>query len=217
MRNPEAAMTDASDPVRLCLCGDVMVGPGIDQVLPRACGPVLHAPWVEDARAYRRIAEAVNGDIPAPVGSDSPWGDARARLARFTPDRRVINRETAVTASDAWWSGKHVHDRMHPDTAGVVTTAGIDACPLANNPVPDGGRAGLTGTLQGCRVAGAGEHPAAARSPAVPDPGDTGRLILLSLGSGSAVVPRDRAGRDRRPGVWRIDEGDPHSVDTVAC
>ncbi|MFB6358378.1 MAG: poly-gamma-glutamate biosynthesis protein, partial [Thiohalorhabdaceae bacterium] len=52
-----------SGPLRLFLCGDVMTGRAIDQVLPHACDPTLHEPWVTDARHYRQMAEAANGPI----------------------------------------------------------------------------------------------------------------------------------------------------------
>ena len=40
------------------LCGDVMTGRGIDQVLPYPVRPVLYEPYVQDAREYVQLAEA---------------------------------------------------------------------------------------------------------------------------------------------------------------
>jgi poly-gamma-glutamate synthesis protein (capsule biosynthesis protein) len=53
--------------MRLFLCGDVMTGRGIDQVLRDPCDPAIHEPYMTDARDYVRIAERANGPIPRPV------------------------------------------------------------------------------------------------------------------------------------------------------
>ena len=47
--------------LRLFLCGDVMTGRGIDQVLPHSVNPVLYERYIRDARAYVELAEAANG------------------------------------------------------------------------------------------------------------------------------------------------------------
>ncbi len=49
------------------LCGDVMTGRGIDQILPHPGDPALHESVVTDARTYVTLAERVNGAIPRPV------------------------------------------------------------------------------------------------------------------------------------------------------
>lgn len=218
---PEVPVDHDHQALRLFLCGDVMPGRGIDQVLPQSCDPALHEPWVKDARVYRQLAEAENGPIPAPVDHDYVWGDALAWLERFAPDRRLINLETAVTCSDDAWPGKGVHYRMHPSNVGVITAAGIDACSLANNHVLDWGYAGLDETLAsldnaGVAIAGAGQDLAAASAPVALDTDTKGRVILLALGSTSSGVPSEWAARSERPGVWLVDEARQHAVDTVA-
>src|ERR671935_5953 len=62
--------------IRLFLCGDVMTGRGIDQVLPHPGNPVLYESHVRDAREYVRLAELINGPIARPVDFESIWGDA---------------------------------------------------------------------------------------------------------------------------------------------
>jgi poly-gamma-glutamate capsule biosynthesis protein CapA/YwtB (metallophosphatase superfamily) len=57
---------DAVSELTLFLCGDVMTGRGIDQVLPFPSDPVLYEPWVRDAREYVRLAEEINGPIARP-------------------------------------------------------------------------------------------------------------------------------------------------------
>lgn len=47
--------------VTLFLCGDVMIGRGIDQILPQSCRPHLYEGYVTDARQYVCLAEAATG------------------------------------------------------------------------------------------------------------------------------------------------------------
>ncbi|HEY3146719.1 MAG TPA: hypothetical protein VGJ75_10225, partial [Dongiaceae bacterium] len=53
--------------VTLFLCGDVMIGRGIDQILPHPGDPQIREPYVISAAYYVRLAEAATGAIPAPV------------------------------------------------------------------------------------------------------------------------------------------------------
>lgn len=119
----------------LFLAGDVMTGRGIDQILPHSVDPVLHEPYVTDAREYVRLAEEVSGPIPAEVPPEYVWGDALPELDRVGPDLRIVNLETAVTTSDEWWRGKVVHYRMHPGNVDALRAAKLDACVLGNNHV----------------------------------------------------------------------------------
>jgi poly-gamma-glutamate synthesis protein (capsule biosynthesis protein) len=43
--------------LKLFLCGDVMTGRGIDQILPAPCDPALEEPWVKSALDYVALAE----------------------------------------------------------------------------------------------------------------------------------------------------------------
>ena len=137
--------------ITLFLCGDVMTGRAIDQVLPHPGDPRLHEPTVRDARGYVRLAEAVNGSIGAPVDFAYIWGDALAELERQKPDIRLINLETAVTDSDDHWPAKGIHYRMHPRNLPAIRAAAIHCCTLANNHVLDWGYRGLAETLQSLR------------------------------------------------------------------
>ena len=89
--------------ITLFLCGDVMTGRAVDQVLPHPGDPRLYEPYVRDARQYVQLAEAVNGPIGGPVDFAYIWGDALEALERLSPDIRLINLETAITASDDQW------------------------------------------------------------------------------------------------------------------
>ena len=132
--------------ITLALCGDVMIGRGIDQILPHPAGPRLHEPYVASALRYVELAERAHGAIPRPVGFAYVWGEALAELARIRPDRRVLNLETSVTRRGMPYP-KGINYRMSPENAPCLTAAGVDCCVLANNHVLDWGEIGLEDTL----------------------------------------------------------------------
>ena len=194
----------------LFLCGDVMTGRGIDQILPHSCDPQLHEPYIRDARDYVRLAERANGTVEQPVDPAYPWGVALPELAHAAPDVRIINLETAITTSDSYWP-KGINYRMHPANIACLTAAGVDCCVLANNHVLDWGYTGLEETLAtldaaGIRRAGAGRDAGEAQAPAVlPVPGK-GRVLVFSWGDGSSGIGRKWTATARRPGVHRLPE-----------
>lgn len=196
----------ASAEVTLFLCGDVMTGRGVDQILPHPGDPRLKEPYVENAREYVALAERVNGPIPRPVDFSWIWGDALGELDRVAPDARVINLETSITRSNRYWRGKTIHYRMHPENIACLTAARIDACALANNHVLDFGYSGLLETLEvlrraGIRTAGAGRSADEARRPAIVDLGSRGRVLLFSFGDESSGIEPSWAATRHRPGV----------------
>ena len=142
-----------TDLITLFLCGDVMAGRGINQILPHPSDPAIREGYMKDARGYVEIAEKVNGPIPRSVAPAYIWGDALGELENVAPDLRVINLETSVTKSDDYWKEKGVHYRMHPMNIDCITAAKIDVCSLANNHVLDWGYAGLKETLETLRKA----------------------------------------------------------------
>ncbi|MET9954861.1 CapA family protein [Streptomyces sp. NPDC006339] len=190
----------------LFLCGDVMLGRGIDQILPHPLDPALPERYVRDARHYVALAEARSGPVPRAAGPGYPWGEALALLDAARPDARVVNLETAVTRHDVPVPGKAVHYRMDPANLPALTAVRPDVVVLANNHVLDYGRRGLDDTLDalagaGLRTAGAGRDAEEARRPAaVPLPGGR-RLLVFALGLASSGVPRDWAATARRGGV----------------
>jgi len=200
----ERSETDARG-MTLFLCGDVMTGRGIDQVLPHPGDPVLHEGYATSALDYVALAERANGPIPRPVEFAYVWGDALAEWARIAPDLRIVNLETAVTTRDDWQRGKGIHYRMHPANVPCLTAAGIDCCVLANNHVLDWGAAGLAETLETLRrtrlqSAGAGRDKAEAAAPAVLTTAK-GRVLVFSFGAESSGIPPDWAAAAGLPGV----------------
>jgi poly-gamma-glutamate synthesis protein (capsule biosynthesis protein) len=207
--------------ITLFLCGDVMTGRAIDQVLPYRNDPRLFEPFMRSAEGYVALAETVNGAIPRPVEFAYVWGDALAELERISPDVRIINLETAVTTSDAHVD-KGINYRMHPKNIPVLTVAGIDCAVLANNHVLDWGYAGLEETLRtvqgaGMQTAGAGRDRAAATAPAVLECGAKGRVLVFAYGHESSGVPRDWAATADRPGVAQLEDLSEAMVQRIAA
>jgi poly-gamma-glutamate synthesis protein (capsule biosynthesis protein) len=133
----------AEDPAKVAhlitifMCGDVMTGRGIDQVLPHPSPPVIYEPYLKNARGYVEIAEEANGPIPQPVDFSYIWGDALDEWKRVRPDLRIINLETSVAKSGDYWKGKEINYRMSPENIPCITAAEVDYCFLANNHILD--------------------------------------------------------------------------------
>jgi poly-gamma-glutamate capsule biosynthesis protein CapA/YwtB (metallophosphatase superfamily) len=223
-----ASAAAANPPLRLFLCGDVMTGRGIDQLLPKPSRPHLYEGYVTDARDYVRLAERVSGPIARPVSPADIWGEALAEIDRFDPRLRIVNLETAVTTCEDAWPGKGINYRMHPANVGCLTAAGVDGCVLANNHVLDWGRDGLAETLHvlqaaGLATAGAGADEAQAGAPAIFEvPG--GRVLLFAAATASSGVPRDWRAGTGCSGVCLLDDLDLRSaarlaarIDAVRC
>lgn len=211
---------DKTQLLTLFLCGDVMTGRGIDQILPHPGKPQLYEPYIRDAGDYVRLAERANGPVKRPVELAYPWGDALAELERAAPDVRIINLETAITVSDRY-RPKGINYRMHPANIGCLTAAGVDCCALANNHVLDWGVAGLQETLvtldaAGIRWAGAGRSLEEAMAPAeIPVPGK-GRVLVFSCGLGSSGIGHSWAAATQLPGVQLLPDLSMASVDILA-
>ncbi|RSS78335.1 CapA family protein [Streptomyces sp. WAC06614] len=199
------------DLVRLFLAGDVMLGRGVDQILPHPGDPSLAEAYLKDARSYVRLAEAVNGPVPRAASPSWPWGDALRVLETAAPHVRILNLETAVTQYAESAPGKEVHYRMHPANLSCLAVARPDVCSLANNHVMDYGRRGLADTLEalgdaGLTAAGAGGNLDEARRPAVvPLPGG-GRVLVFCVGAESSGIPADWAATPGRSGIDLVPE-----------
>ena len=192
--------------ITVFLCGDVMTGRAIDQILPHAGNPDIYERYIQDARVYVDLAEDANGPITKPVPFDYIWGDALAEFERVAPDLRIINLETSITVSDQYWPGKGINYRMHPLNIRCLTAAGIDGCALANNHVLDWGYAGLMETLStltqvNIKTAGAGMNIDDAQAPAVFDIPGKGRVLVFSFGATNSGVPYNWQAEKDTPGI----------------
>ena len=81
--------------VKLFLCGDVMTGRGIDQILPQPSSPEIYESYLTSAEQYVEVAEQVSGPIPRAVDYDYVWGDAlpllrSGDLVRIQTDREDV-------------------------------------------------------------------------------------------------------------------------------
>jgi poly-gamma-glutamate capsule biosynthesis protein CapA/YwtB (metallophosphatase superfamily) len=196
----------ANDAITLWLAGDVMTGRGIDQIQRHHCDPRLYEPWVRDARDYVKLAERVNGEVPAPVDPAYVWGEALAEIDARRPDLRLFNLETAITARGEPWPGKGIHYRMHPDNLALLQAARPDCCALANNHVLDWGRQGLADSLAalgraGIACPGAGVDEAAAKAPAALPLLGRGRLLVFSRATADSGVMDGWSATPDRSGV----------------
>ncbi len=203
---PVEASAMIPNAITIFLCGDVMTGRGIDQVLPHPSDPTIYESYMKSARGYVKIAEEVNGPIDYPVSFSYIWGDALKELDRVVPDVRIINLETSVTKSNDYWKGKGINYRMHPENISILTAAKIDVCSLANNHVLDWGYSGLLETLKtlknvNIKIAGVGRNLIEAQVPAVKKVPGKGRVIVFAFGLGTSGIPSGWGAEDQKPGV----------------
>ena len=84
--------------LRLFLCGDVMLGLGIDQILPQPCDPALHEDYVQSALEYVQLAEAANGPVKRPVAPVYVWGAALDELKQARLHASSISKQVLRTA-----------------------------------------------------------------------------------------------------------------------
>jgi poly-gamma-glutamate synthesis protein (capsule biosynthesis protein) len=211
----------SADTVTLFLCGDVMTGRGIDQILPHPNRPALHEGYMASALDYLQLAEQASGPIARPVDFAYIWGDALAELQRVAPAVRIINLETSVTRSETW-QPKNINYRMHPDNIPCITAAGIDCCVLANNHVLDFGEAGLVETLDtlkraGLHTTGAGRNRDEASAPAVLALPGGGRVLVFAFGAESSGISRDWAATAKMSGINRLDDLSERTVQQIAA
>ncbi len=199
------ARSNNSQLITVFLCGDVMTGRGIDQILPHPSDPRIYEPYMRSAQGYVSLAERRSGPLTKPVDFAYIWGDALEELDRLRPDVRIVNLETSVTKSEKWVP-KGINYRMHPDNVSCITTAKIDCCSLANNHILDWSEGGLIETLETLervevKAVGAGRDLDEASAPGILEIGRNGRVIVFAFGSATSGIPHDWAASGNRPGV----------------
>lgn len=211
---------DETDATTLFLCGDVMTGRGIDQVLPDPGHPRLCEAFADSALRYVELAEAANGRIPRPVTFPYIWGEALQDMARLRPAARIVNLETSITDRGECFP-KGINYRMSRRNLPCLTAGGIDCCVLANNHVLDWGDVGLEDTLDaltsvGIKTTGAGCNAQEASQPAILDINGQRRIVVLGLGLSSSGIPESWRATERTPGVNLVDDLSMRTVDVVA-
>ncbi|MCW8469649.1 CapA family protein [Fluoribacter gormanii] len=214
-------MSPALPPFQIFLCGDVMTGRGVDQILTHPCEPQLYESYVKDARDYVSLAERANGAIPLGNKGAYVWGDGLNELKIRKPDFRLINLETSITCSNTPWPSKGINYRMHPENIDAITSAHIDVCALANNHVLDWGREGLLETLltlDKARIGytGAGNNIHKATAPAIHFiPGFKGRILVFSMGVGSSGIFKEWGATQEQLGVWLLSDLEEDSIKQI--
>jgi poly-gamma-glutamate capsule biosynthesis protein CapA/YwtB (metallophosphatase superfamily) len=213
-------MSSSTSLIKIFLCGDVMTGRGIDQILSHPCNPRLYEENVRSALDYVCLAEDAHGKIPRPVALSYIWGSALAELERERPDLRIVNLETSITRSETF-APKGINYRMSPENAGCLRAAGIDCCTLANNHTLDWGEAGLLETLDtleglGIKTAGAGRNCSEAWALAALDILSKSRVLVLSCASVTSGVPVGWAATRDAPGVALLPDMTERSVALIA-
>ncbi|HYX46218.1 MAG TPA: CapA family protein, partial [Sphingomicrobium sp.] len=204
--------------LNIVMAGDVMLGRGIDQVLPQPAPPELHEPFVKSALDYVALAERRNGRIPRPIPFEYVWGEALGAFA--AADVRIINLETSVTRRGRP-EPKGIHYRMAPEHVPVLSVAGVDCCILANNHVLDWGCEGLLDTLDalhaaGIQTAGAGRDAAEASTPARITARDGRAVLVYALATPTSGVAPEWEATEKRPGVAFLDAPSGKSASAIA-
>lgn len=226
-QNEEHSMERAPDrsarkkAIKLFLCGDVMTGRGVDQILPHPSDPVIYEPYLRSAAGYVALAEAAHGPLPRGVDFTYMWGNALEELQTMAPDVNIINLETSITKSDDYWKEKGINYRMHPDNIACITVAGIDCCALANNHVLDWGYAGLLETLTTLEQAdigytGAGRSRADAEAPCIIPVDGAGRVLVFGFGTESCGIPLSWAASAHQPGINLVRDYSDKTVRAIA-
>ena len=217
----ENRSVDASDripnAITIFLCGDVMTGRGIDQILPHPSDPTIYESYMKSAQGYVKIAEEVNGAIDFPVSFSYVWGNALEEMDRVVPDVKIINLETSISKSNDYWKGKGINYRMHPENVSILTAAKIDVCSLANNHVLDWGHSGLLETMEtlknmDIKIAGAGRNLIEAQLPAVQKVQNKGRVIVFAFGLGNSGIPSVWGAEEKNPGVNLLEDLSTKSI-----
>lgn len=209
-----------SDSVTMFLAGDVMLGRGIDQILPHPGNPHLYESGTASAATYLELAEAAHGPIPRPVDFSYVWGDALPALQSVRPEARIINLETSVTKS-AQPDPKGINYKMNPENIGCLSALNVNCCILANNHVMDWGRAGLLETMETLERAqiatvGAGRDATGARTPAILKAGNGRNIVIFAFGSSTSGIPSAWAAMAGRPGVNFLNELSDRAIADIA-
>lgn len=221
MEQPAIDKPASPEGVTLFLSGDVMLGRGIDQILPHPGDPRLHEPSLSSAKDYLELAETAHGPIPRPVDFSYVWGDALVELKRIRPHVRIINLETSITKSTQY-APKGINYKMNPDNIGCLTAMNVDCCVLANNHVLDWARSGLLetlDTLQRAHIAsaGAGRNATQASAPVTLDVAGRGRVLVFAFGSVTSGIPITWSAGDDKPGINLLDDLSDRAIDRIAA
>ena len=108
--------------ITLFLCGDVMLGRGVDQILPHPGDPTCGS---RQSATPAPMSSWPSGARPGPAAGRPllAVGRGAAGTRRAAPDVRIVNLETSVTRGDEFAPGKEVHYRMSPANLPALAAA----------------------------------------------------------------------------------------------
>lgn len=203
--------------IRIAMAGDLILGRGIDQILPahtNSTTPAVCTPRAkvvydcfDDTRKYVEAAVNKSGPLPEHRGYEYPWGISLEDMDSKEPDVRIFNLETAVSDRGPPFEPnfKVFHITMHPKNVPTLKASKPSAYALANNHVMDFSVEGLEVTLDTLKsnnipAAGAGLDIEQAQAPVIVETAH-GRVLIFAMASYSAGVPFNWAATNKRPGL----------------
>lgn len=207
--------SDTSDDETICFgfTGDIMLGRGIDAILPYHVDGVLHESYMRNAKGYVELAIKENGPLSQDEinerGFNYIWGDL-VETFESVPNMMVVNLETSLTTSDDYAKDKGINYRAHPLNARSLQVFGSDSIvTLANNHVLDWGESGLLETLQTLddahiKYSGAGRNLDEAITPATSLVKNK-NVAVVAVGLSSAGVPMHWKADTNKSGVYVMD------------
>lgn len=195
------------------LCGDVMLGRGIDQILRYKSDPDLYEAYVTNAKYYVPVAMKQFATENNSVSDVYVWGELIKEKLFLDSKLKIINLETSITRSLTPYANKPVLYKMNPKNIGVIASAGIDYCHTANNHVMDWGLVGLIETIHtlkqaGIGFGGIGLDIAEASAPRI-SYSDGMRILIFSFGDVDSGIPTDWVATKSDPGVNLISTLNP--------
>lgn len=224
-----AAKSDYNlDNTTICLgfVGDVMLGRGIDAILPHHVDGTIHESYMKHASGYVDLAIQHNGPLNRDElqqrGNNYIWGGDLMTLFRI-PDVMVANLETALTTSNDYAKCKGINYRAHPSNVESLRAFGPDCIvTLANNHVLDWGIKGLKQTILTLDEAqikhtGAGCSINDAMTPASATVKNM-KVSVVAAGLPSAGVPKQWKAEERKCGVFYIEDSKPtNAKEIIEC
>ncbi len=206
----------------ICLgfVGDVMLGRGVDAILPNHVDGKIHESYMKHATGYVTLAVRQNGPLPKNEvkerGSNYIWGDL-IKTFQNVPDIMISNLETALTTSNDFAKWKGINYRAHPLNVQSLKAFGSGSIvTLANNHVLDWGVDGLKetiATLDQANIphAGAGLSIYGAKAPASSMVKNR-KVSVIAVGLPSAGVPEQWMAGETKCGVNFVDDATPSNA-----
>lgn len=204
------AASDKQGSICLGFTGDVMLGRGIDAILPFHVDGTLYESYMRHAIGYVNLAIKENGPLPQneikECGSNYIWGDLIGTF-KSIPDMMIVNLETTLTTSNDYAKGKGINYRAHPSNVESLRAFGENSIvTLANNHVLDWGDSGLKETIMTLdeaqiKHAGAGYTIDDAMKPATSTINNK-QIAVVAVGLPSAGVPMQWSANKKKSGVY---------------